>query len=101
MLSVAGSALRLRSGDCSAQWTRRGRESHLRVSGHGGEGEELERQEGDVARVRAARRSWAMSKDGGEGVTLRAGLTAALASFAELGGAEEEEEVEEAVAAGV
>lgn len=58
------------------------------------------RHAGDVARMRAARRGWAACKGGGEGVTLRAGLAAALASFAELGGAEEEE-VEEAVAAGV
>lgn len=34
-------------------------------------------------------------------MTLRAELSASPASFAELGGAEEEEEVEEAVAAGV
>lgn len=57
----------------------------------------MERQEWDVARVRAARRGRARRG----GVMLRAGLTAALASFSELGGAEEEEEVEEAVAAGV
>lgn len=45
-----------------------------------------------------ARRSARLGKGGGEGVTLRAGLSALPASFAELGGAEV---VEEAVAAGV
>lgn len=83
----AGSALRLRTGGCSARWTGKGRESLLRGSNRGGEGEALERPEGDVARVRAARRGWAGRKGGGEGVTLRAGLSAAPASFAELGGA--------------
>lgn len=50
--------------------------------------------------MRTALRGWAA----GEGVTLGAGLSAALASSAELGGAEDEEEEEEeaaVVAAGV
>lgn len=99
--SKPGSALRLRSRDSWAQRTGRERKPHLRGNCGGGEGREPEPPGGGRgARAHGSAQQQGGRKAEGEGVTLGAGLPAAPASIAELGGAEQQEE-EEAVAAGV